>query len=81
MNENANYVVKMAMVSKLEGKHCWKNDKQISEEEKTLVCAREEPRKEEREGGRKEGRKVEEDVIATAGLWFWFFLLDVVALK
>lgn len=59
MKENVNYVVKMAMVSKLKGKRYWKNDRQISEEEKTLVRARKEPRKEERKGeeGRKESRR------------------------
>lgn len=55
MKENVNYVVKMAMVSKLKGKRYWKNDRQISEEEKTLVCARKEKRKGEE--GRKESRR------------------------
>lgn len=56
MNENANYLVKTAIVSKLKGEHYWKDDKQIPEEEKKLVCTEKEPRKEERKGGRKEGK-------------------------
>lgn len=31
INENANYIVEMVMISKLKSKHYWKNKKEISE--------------------------------------------------
>lgn len=56
MKENANYVVKMATVSKLKGSIAGRMINKSQRKKNTLVCARGEPRKEEREGGRKEGK-------------------------
>lgn len=53
MNETANDLVKMVMVSKLKGKHYWKNDK--SQREKKTEPMKE--RRKESKKGRKKERK------------------------
>lgn len=71
MKENVNFVVKMAMVSKLKGKRYWRNDRQISEDG---LCQKgsQEGRKEGRGG--KEGKEMSL-LQQHCGFFFWLLLL------